>query len=223
MSPEPACREARALLPELALGIAAGDERSRALDHVAGCAACRALLGELSMAADELLLLAPAREPPAGFESRVLQRGAGSPPRPRRWVAAVLAAAVVVGASAAAAAILVTTQEERELGARYRKALAVADGSYFGAVPLESESGARVGHVFAYEGSRPWVFVVLSGLSRSGRFAVTLETRDGDRLRLGAMTVRGGSGSWGTTLPVELHDVSGLELRGHGRVVVASL
>src|SRR4029450_14086852 len=80
------CEEVRSLVPELALGIAAGDDRARALEHLADCPACRGRLEELSIVADELLLLAPAQEPPAGFESRVLGRlePPARPPRRRR-------------------------------------------------------------------------------------------------------------------------------------------
>ena len=74
MNPRSAqCAEIRALLPELALGIADGEERARALEHLGGCADCRRELDELSAIADELVALAPEREPPAGFEGRVIE------------------------------------------------------------------------------------------------------------------------------------------------------
>ncbi|GAB3410662.1 anti-sigma factor family protein [Flindersiella endophytica] len=77
------CEQVRLVLAELATGAAAGDERAAALQHVAGCEACRQELAQLARAADELLLLAPEREPPAGFESRVLARLQQQPaPRP---------------------------------------------------------------------------------------------------------------------------------------------
>ena len=36
------CERLNEIAPELALGIAAGEDRARALDHLAGCANCRA-------------------------------------------------------------------------------------------------------------------------------------------------------------------------------------
>src|SRR6059058_3689151 len=72
--PSTHCAGIRALLPELALGIADGEERARALEHLGGCAECRRELDELSAIADELVALAPEREPPAGFEGRVIER-----------------------------------------------------------------------------------------------------------------------------------------------------
>jgi hypothetical protein len=74
MSDPRGCPETRELLPELATGALAGDERASALAHVTGCAACRRELAALSRAADAVLLLAPPVEPPPGFEGGVLAR-----------------------------------------------------------------------------------------------------------------------------------------------------
>src|ERR671918_66618 len=74
--------ETRELVAELALDVAAGEERGRALGHLETCRECRALVGGLADAKDEILLLAPEREPSAGFESRTLARLARDPLRP---------------------------------------------------------------------------------------------------------------------------------------------
>ena len=84
MSPSGACDEARDLAGELALGIADGEDRARVLEHAADCPDCRRELERLSVLADELLLLAPEREPPAGFEVRVLRAVQPRPARRRR-------------------------------------------------------------------------------------------------------------------------------------------
>jgi anti-sigma-K factor RskA len=113
------CADLEALAAELALGTVSGAERAVALDHLAACAACRDLVDDLAGVADRLLLLAPASEPPPGFESRVLA-GMGVAPagerrpaghghgrrRRRRVLAGVAAAAVVAGLSTAGAALL---------------------------------------------------------------------------------------------------------------------
>src|SRR5215207_4803150 len=117
MSTEWSCEEVCALAPELALGIVAGDERARALEHLADCPPCRARLEELSSVADELLMLAPAQEPPAGFESRVLGR-LEPPPRRRRWRVLVPAFAAGAAALAAATTMWVATKEDRDLASR---------------------------------------------------------------------------------------------------------
>ncbi|NUT32570.1 MAG: hypothetical protein HOV79_05785, partial [Hamadaea sp.] len=79
MSERFGCDEVRPLLAELAAGAVTGQERALALRHVGGCDACRAELAGLTRAVDELLLLAPQVEPPAGFESALLARLAAEP------------------------------------------------------------------------------------------------------------------------------------------------
>ncbi|HJS93801.1 MAG TPA: hypothetical protein VJ741_06025, partial [Solirubrobacteraceae bacterium] len=72
--PSADCAMTREAMAELALGIADGEQRALALEHAAGCSDCRRELQQLSSLADDLIALAPHREPPAGFESRVLDR-----------------------------------------------------------------------------------------------------------------------------------------------------
>src|SRR6185437_11471604 len=107
MSPSSAdCARTREALPELALGIADGEQRAVALEHVAGCSDCRRELDELSSLADQLITLAPQREPPAGFENRVLDRLAvpqtrrSSARRRLRWLALAVALPAVAAAAA---------------------------------------------------------------------------------------------------------------------------
>src|SRR4051794_41811373 len=101
--PDRRCALAWQTLPELALGIADGDHRALALEHVAACNECRRELDELSAIADEFIALAPEREPPPGFEARVLERltarhAAARPPRLRRRRLRFAAAALAGGA-----------------------------------------------------------------------------------------------------------------------------
>jgi hypothetical protein len=100
------CTEFTGLAPELALGILSGNERAIALGHLGACRACREQLDDLARVADHLLLLSPAKEPPIGFETRVLARlqAEGAVPAPaarRRWappkgLMGLAAAAVIV-------------------------------------------------------------------------------------------------------------------------------
>src|SRR5690349_20818497 len=138
------CQDVRELTAEVALGIAAGDERARVLEHVSECAACRAELERFSAVADEMLLLTPEQEPPAHFEDRVLReldpvRPVAAPaPRRRRWWPAAprFALAAAVGALAATFVVLGATHSDRRLAAEYRASLQAAHGSRFVAVPL---------------------------------------------------------------------------------------
>jgi anti-sigma-K factor RskA len=68
------CDEFAGVAAELALGVLTGRERAAALTHLDGCESCREQVRELTMVQDELLALLPSQEPPAGFESRVLDR-----------------------------------------------------------------------------------------------------------------------------------------------------
>src|SRR3954470_21447201 len=88
------CAEVRELAPELALGILGGAERAEVVLHVNGCARCQAYVGELTEAADAIPQLVPEREPPPGFEDRVLHHlDDGRRRTRRRWVGAAAAAA----------------------------------------------------------------------------------------------------------------------------------
>src|SRR5215218_9689022 len=98
---DPRCEETRELAPELALGVVEGEERGRALEHLADCPECRRRVEELAEVADQLLLLAPHREAPVGFESQVLRRVLPAPPPRRRRLRFVLAPAAAALAAAA--------------------------------------------------------------------------------------------------------------------------
>jgi Putative zinc-finger len=221
MTAELGCEQVKELASELALGIAAGEERDAALRHLTGCARCRQLVSELSTVGDELLLLAPAGEPPGGFESRVLGALAEpARPRPRpaplarrwRWLAA--AAAVVLAAAIGGGSVLASTAADRRVADSYRAVLSQGQGSFFAAAPLLGSRG-RAGTVFGYQGQPSWVMVTLQPSSqREGRFDVQVVTRDGRYLPLGDALLGGARGTWGGQLPVDLSAVHELRFLG---------
>ena len=92
------CEEARELAAELALDVLPGDERARVLEHLAGCTSCQAVVDELSLAADGLLLALPEADPPPGFAERTVaaMRPARARAGGRHWLV-LTAAAVVLG------------------------------------------------------------------------------------------------------------------------------
>jgi anti-sigma-K factor RskA len=223
MTGEMGCEQVRELAPELALGIAEGEERDAALRHLSGCSGCRQLVSELSSVGDELLQLAPAHDPPAGFESRVLAavaepeapvRGIRQPLARRwRWVATV-AAAVVLAATLGAGSVLLATAGDRRLAAGYQAVLRQGRGAYFLAAPLQGAQG-RVGTVFGYQGQPSWAMVTLQPVvQEEGRFQVQVVTRDGRYLPLGAAVLGGAKGTWGGQLPVDLSAVHELRFVG---------
>jgi predicted anti-sigma-YlaC factor YlaD len=155
------CAEARDLFPELAAGVAAGDERARALGHLSGCPACRREFAATAEVIDELLWLVPEHDPPAGFESSVLARlTPAAPPRRRRRRPRLLwAASIAAVAALAAGAVWWQTADDRELASNYRHTLTVAHGHDLSAAPLLLAGGAETGTVFAYDGSPSWIYV----------------------------------------------------------------
>jgi hypothetical protein len=223
MTDRPRCEEVRALAPELALGIAVGDERARVLEHLVACPACRRHLEELSSVADDLLLLAPTQEPPVGFESRVLDEFEERSERPerrrRRPLAAVAAAAAAAAALVTASAMLLAFDDDRDLADRYRETLAVANGKYLAAAPLSAAGGRRAGTVFGYEGDPSWVLVTVyeSARPEPGRYELEVITPKGRRVDLRPMWIYSKGGSGGSAIPIHFHDVTEVRLLGPGR------
>lgn len=214
MSAELGCEQVREIAPDLAIGIADGQERDAALRHAATCRDCRQLLSELSSVVDELLLLAPEREPPLGFESRTLARLGRFTPRRRRLrglaIAASFAAALVLGSGV----VFMATSAERQLADSYREVLAQGQGSFFVAAPLRGDAGA-MGTVFGYEGQPSWLFATVDmPVTGPQRFRVLLVTRDGRRLPLDTPVLGGSHDTWGTGIPVALTDVKQLRFEG---------
>jgi hypothetical protein len=209
------CERTRELAAELALGIADGEQRAQALRHLAECAECRRAVEELSGVTDELLLLAPDREPPAGFESRVLARLAPARPRRSRRLLVPIAAASAA-AVAATAIVLGVTSDDRHLAAHFRDTLAVAHGSSFEAARLRGPGGVRAGVVYGYRGAPSWIFVALYRPYRSEMYDVELVTTAGRRVPL-ALRLDPATGSAGQAIPIDLDRVSAVRLVGPAR------
>jgi hypothetical protein len=234
MTSEMGCEQVRELAPEVALGISTGEEREAVLRHLAGCPACRQLVSELSSVSDDLLLLAPAQDPPPGFQSRVLdtiapparrRRLRAFRPAPltsgRRWAA--VAAAVVLAAALSAGSVLAVTANDRQLAKTYRAVLSEGQGSAFAAAPLQGPRG-RAGTVFGYQGKPSWMVVsVQPSTPATGTLRVEALTRDGRYLTLGSAVLGGGNRAWGGQVPVNIADVQALRfLRADGRTAFSA-
>jgi hypothetical protein len=68
------CAELADVAAELALGVLTGRERAMAIAHLDRCDECREHVRQLMATGEQLLELLPPAEPPAGFETRVLER-----------------------------------------------------------------------------------------------------------------------------------------------------
>jgi putative zinc finger protein len=215
------CEETRRLAPELALGIADGADRAQALEHLAGCPGCRRAVAELSEVTDELLLRAPEREPPVGFESRVLARVEPAPapaPAPaRRWRprrALLVLATATATAALATVVVLGATGDDRRLAGQYREALAAAHGTSFEAARLYAPGEVPVGVVYAYRGSPSWVFVYLYPSHRATRYATELAMTSGRQVPVSTLRIDPATGSGGQSIGVDLSNVASVRLVG---------
>lgn len=219
------------LAAEVALGIADGEERAEALRHLSTCGDCRRLVEQLSQVADELLLLAPVHEPPAGFEARVVAAlGRQAPPRRRRasWLAprglARQLAPPLVAAALSCAVLIAVYHDDHLTAERYRDTLAQANGQYFQAEPVRDKTGAKVGVVFGYQGSPSWMLVTVDPAHRDVVTSAELVSRDGRTIPLASLQLDPREGSWGGAIPVKLYQVASIRLLGErpGQVLEAS-
>jgi len=208
------CLEVRDLIPELAMGVASGEVRASALAHLAGCADCRRELEGVAGTVDALLLLAPEREPPTGFDARVLAALDERPARHRMRTGLLAAAAVVLVASLAAGLTWSRGADDREVAGQYREVLSIADGSYLRAADLEI-GGTSSGTVFAYEGRPSWLLVTVED-APPGNYHVRLVGTDERSRWIGTCTVRDGTGSWGTAVDVHIRSIDRVEMFGAG-------
>ena len=208
------CDEIRELAPELALGIVDGEERGSALEHLAECPDCRRRVEELTEVADELLLLAPHREVPVGFESRAL--APLRPPAPRRPRRLRLVLAPVAAAAAAVGVTLAVVAGDLRDASHYHRALDTAHGKEFESYSLRAADGAAAGTVFSYEGSPSWVFLTVDPAHRAGVASGKLVMDDGSQVPLRPFAVNPSTGSWGGAIPVDPKHVSVLRLSGPG-------
>jgi hypothetical protein len=73
-NPDMSCAELAEVAAELALGVLTGRERADAVAHLDRCDNCREHVRQLMVTTEGLLGLLPQKEPPPGFETRVLDR-----------------------------------------------------------------------------------------------------------------------------------------------------
>ena len=203
---EATCHEVRELAPELALGIAAGEQRARALVHIASCTDCRTLVEELSRAADSLLLLAPPKEPPIGFEAHAVGRVRGLRPGRRLKIAAAVAAILLVAIGGTAAVMTTASRRDRDLAERYLELLE-GQGELV-AASLRTSDGGPAGQVFVYSGPTNWVFIVVDAASGSGMHDVVFIPPSSAAVTVGKMRLVDGRGSWGSTSGLNVRDLT---------------
>jgi hypothetical protein len=213
--------ETQLVAAELAMDVATGVERGRALAHLEVCRECRSLVSGLAEAKDEVLLLAPEREPSAGFESRTLTHLArlARPARAPRWRRILsLSVAASVATAAGVGGAWLATRSDRQAADLFRTALERADGTYLGVEVLRRPDGTRAGHVAVYLGRLSWIFAVVDEGSAVGTFDVEIVDRSGNRYPSGTLSIDPDRRGAGLTLPPGLERVAAVVLipRGGG-------
>jgi hypothetical protein len=208
---DPRCEETRELAAELALGTVEGEERGRALQHLAECPDCRAEVEKFSEVADELLLLAPHREAPVGFESRVLSELLPAPqPKRRRRRRLALALAPAAAALAAVAITLGIVWNDVQTGRNYDGILEKANGKQFEAYSLYGGQ-SFAGTAFSYEGAPNWLLITVDPAHRADLRSARLVMDDGRQVPLNWFHLDP-TGSSGGGIPVDPNHVSVLRL-----------
>jgi hypothetical protein len=228
--PWAACRRARPLLAELALGALEGRTRGELLGHLERCSACAREADGLAATADLLCELAPAAPAPRGLDRAVLAAGRSGRSRRRRRVER----RALVGLSAAAlvaAGLLVGHLAFAGSGQRHLLAVGqpVAGSAWAGAArsatltsQLHSPSGARIGTVAVRAGPNAALVVHLAHPLDQVVAPVVecvAETRDGRRLDLGSYAA--GMSSWSAPLPVAADTLASARLMTPSGAVLA--
>jgi hypothetical protein len=207
---------------ELALGVLTGRERAAALAHLDQCDACREHVRQLTMTGEGLLQLLPTAEPPAGFESRVLERiGLAAPapaPAPARRASRIgrLFHAGPRSATSAAPASRQLRQAgwtRRTLAAAAVVVAVVVGGlggwglsagtsspasSQLASATLLSTGHQTVGKVFLYQGSPRWLYMSVDMPSGDGTVLCQVLSRSGQVTTVGSFRLADGHGHWGS-------------------------
>jgi len=199
------CDELRTIASDLALDEVTGEARADALAHIATCDPCRAVVAELALVADSVLLVAPAHEPPPGFESRVLRR-IGAPRslrgRARRVLPAVAAALVAATLGVVGGAQLADRGGE---GAR-RAPIAAS---------FTTVSSARPAGAVVLTDAPDRMTCVFSDDAFGGDYDVAVVLRDGSTKSVGTFTATKVPWSWTWTMPssIDVSDVREVQVR----------
>jgi hypothetical protein len=237
---EMGCAEFADAAAELALGVLTGRERARALAHLDQCEACRENVRQLTVTGEELVGLLPTIEPPAGFETRVIERlGLGTPatspaPDPARqlsparrfglkladWIGdgwtgrgGVSRPRRILAAAAVAVAVIAAGLGGWGLHATTSSPTASALSS----ATLLTASHQTAGKIYFYDAGSRWLYMSVnipsgSGAADNGTVICQVEGPDGHVTTVGSFRLTGGYGYWGSPDPVTSGPLTGARL-----------
>ncbi|HYZ54949.1 MAG TPA: hypothetical protein VE733_15790 [Streptosporangiaceae bacterium] len=236
------CGELADVAAELALGVLTGRERAEALAHLDTCAGCRENVRQLTMTGEELLGLLPAMEPPAGFETRLMERLglAAASPGPAGHISPVGQiphsgrkrggrprygrkgqagrTRQMLAVAAVALAVIVSGLG----GWGLRAATSSPARSPLASAALLSVSHQTVGTIFFSDGSPRWVYMSVDMGSGNSTVICQLEGRDGRVTTVGSFSLVGGYGSWGNPGPPDNGPLTGARLVSKDGTVLAT-
>jgi anti-sigma-K factor RskA len=198
------CAEFADVAAELALGVLTGRERADALIHLDHCDACREHVSQLTMTGEELLGLLPSREPPPGFETRVMARLGMAPAvttapfgkkahsgtklglRSRRLLAAAAAVVALAGSAVGGWGLHAVTSP--------------APATALSSAALLTASHEKVGDIYVYNGNRRWMYmsVDIEATHKTGTVICQMEEANGQVINVGTFKLADGYGSWGS-------------------------
>jgi hypothetical protein len=236
---EMGCAEFADAAAELALGVLTGRERARALAHLDRCEECRENVRQLTVTGEELVGLLPAIEPPAGFETRVMERlGLGIPapapapvpaPGPARGLSPArrfgLKLADWTGGGGtsrgavsrprrllAAAAVAAGVVVAGLGGWGLHAATSSPAASPLSSAALVTASHQTAGQVYFYDSGSPWLYMSVNIGSRSGTVICQVEGPDGHVTTVGSFQLTDGYGYWGSPAPATDGPLTGARL-----------
>jgi hypothetical protein len=216
------CDDLAEMAAELALGVLTGRERAWAIMHLDRCGTCRERIRDLAVTEEDLLGLLPGREPPAGFETRVMGRLGSTgrhrrhPPGRPRWMLAASAATII-----AVAAGLGGWGLRGAISARTTAGSSTARSTLH-ATALTTASHQRIGTIFLYDGGPGWLYMNVDIGSGNGTIVCELEGRDGSVITVGSFRLTGGYGHWGSPEPLPPAAVTGARLATTGGKALAT-
>jgi Putative zinc-finger len=233
------CHEFQDMAAELALGVLTGRERAQAMAHLEHCEACRENVRQLTLTGEGLLGLLPAMEPPAGFETRVMERiGLAAPaPAPVRRLA-WLPRAGRRGASQGGSDQPRQLSRTRRMFAVAAVTLAVVAGGLGGwalrngpsspagtplhSAVLESATHQDVGKIYLYQGRPQWLYMSVNMPSGHETVICQVQGRDGHFTTAGSFQLTNGYGYWGSPAPGNPGSLTGARLVTPNGTVLAT-
>lgn len=197
------CAEFHDSAAELALGVLTGRERAEALAHLDYCEACREHVRSLTVTSEKMLSLLPTAEPPAGFETQVMDRlglavPASQPLRHRRRRPAWGHGFSPRRALAAAAVVVALLGSALGGWGLHASTAPTASSSLTTGKMIATDDHSQVGRVFMYNGESRWMYMSVDLESGNDTVICQLVGADGHITTVGSFRLTDGYGSWGS-------------------------